>query len=128
MGTISKHGASPGSLVPVTILGPITVPPGIVHQLEDLKTTQADPALNGAFTVEQSNDNFGANIVEIDRSEMPIAGTFEDTPEGSSKIVGGSQVQWRVRLVQGAVGAATVTVRGTTGKTSGSPDAPDVLD
>lgn len=129
MGSISKHGTSPGSLVPVVVIGPISVPPGQVHIIEDFKTEMEAGAANGAFVIEKSNDNFGVNNVEVDRTEMPVPGTFEDSPVTATTINGGPAVQWRVRLVQSMVGAASATIRGETQDAAGNPKgAPDILD
>jgi len=128
MGVISKHGVSAGSLVSVVILGPVSVPAGQLHFITDFKSEMEGAAANGAFMLEKSLDNFVTNVVEVDRNEMPSPGTMEDTPRAVTKIVGGASVQWRVRLIQGAAGAASTTVRGETLNQDQSPSVQDVLD
>lgn len=127
MGEISKHGTNPGSLVAVTVVGPVSVPLGQSHSLTDFQGTVADPGANTALILQKSNDNFVGNVVEIGRLEMPVAGTFEDSPVGDWKVPGGAAVQWRVRAVQSVAGALGATIHGQTLKSDGTP-GPDVLD
>lgn len=127
MGVICKHGVSAGSLVPVTVLGPIPVPAGQFHLLSDLYGTSAMPSANTTLVLQKSNDNFGVNVVELDRIELPNPGSFQDSPVGDTKIVGGSQVQWRMVGVQSVAGAFSATVRGQSQLSNGTP-GPDVLD
>jgi hypothetical protein len=111
-GDLQKFGASPGSLVPVVLVGPVLVGVDNEAVIADFGSTAGPASLNSVFELQKSNDNFALNIVPMGRIEMPSPGTVLKTWDSPAKVEGGSR--FRVVASQGAAGPMSAELMGQT--------------
>jgi len=111
-GDLQKFGASPGSLVPVVLVGPTLVGVGNDARITDFGSTAGPASLNSVFELQKSNDGFVLNIVPLGRIEMPTPGTVLKTWDSPPLVEPGSQ--FRVLASQGAAGPMSAELMGQT--------------
>jgi hypothetical protein len=111
-GDLQKFGAHAGSLVPVVLIGPVSVQTDNDAVIADFGATAGPSSANSVFELQKSNDGFALNIVPMGRIEMPTPGTVLKTWDSPPKVPGGSQ--FRVVAVQTAAGPMSAELMGQT--------------
>lgn len=128
MGAINKFGTSAtGSVAAINLIGPSpAIGAGQFGQITDWGATAVAASANTAALLQRSSDGFVANIVTLDRIEIPTSGTVLKTFASPFKLLAGEQ--FRVQATQGTIGAESATVSGTTENANGSPGGDDIRD
>lgn len=113
MGTLNNHGIDEaGSAVEVEIIPPTLVPVGNKAFITEFGCSQQQGAAHGVVKLQKSEDDFNADIKELER--MVVVGEEKIHLTYLSGLTVPSGAKYRVLFYQGTPGPITVTLGGTT--------------
>lgn len=111
MGVFQRFSSSPGAAGPTIILGPFTVPANNQITVTDWKGTLETGADDTLLQLEI--EPLGGAFTEVDRIELPVAGTIQQENKSPIRITAGQRYQ--VRSTQGGTtGEHSTTLLGKT--------------